>query len=100
MAVELMDKFDKPATVEDVMREVSRLKSVVADAVEDGVKSAAKAMKQGRNAAEGAMNAAEDVYDDAKRAVKRNPVEAVGICFAAGILTGCMITWLSSRRRW
>jgi len=100
MAVELMDKFDKPASVEDVMREVSRLKSVISDAVEDGVESAMKAVKQGRYAAGEAMNAAGDAYDDAKRAVKRNPIEAVGICFAAGLLTGCMITWLSSRRRW
>ena len=100
MAVELFEKFDAPATVEDVMREVSRLKSVVTDAVEDGVKSAVKTINKGRSAAEDAMNAAEDYYDDAKRMVKRNPVEAVGICFAAGVVTGCLVTWLGSRRRW
>ena len=100
MAVELFEKFDAPATVEDLMREVSRLKTVVTDAVEDGVKSAVKTLNKGRSAAEGAVNAAGDYYDDAKRMVKRNPVEAAGISFAAGIITGCLVTWIGSRRRW
>src|SRR5690348_18338532 len=98
MAVQLMEKFENPATVEDVMREISRLKSVVSEAVEDGVNSALRAIKQGRSVAEGAVNAAGDTYSDAKRMVKRNPVEAVGLCFAAGVITGCMVTWLGSRR--
>ncbi len=100
MAVELFEKFETPATVEDLMREVTRLKTVVTDAVEDGVKSAVKTINKGRSAAEGAVNAAGDYYDDAKRMVKRNPVEAAGICFAAGVVTGCLVTWLGSRRRW
>ena len=56
------------------------------DAVDDGVKSALKAAKQGRDVAE-------DAIDDAKRAVKRNPLEAVGIVFAAGVLVGCIASW-------
>ena len=87
-----IDLLDKPATVDDVLREVSRIKSIVTDAVDDGVKSAVKAIKTGRNAAE-------DVLDDAKHAVKRRPFEAVGIVFAVGVLTGSLLTWIGSRRR-
>ena len=78
-------------TVEDVIREVGRLREVVTDAVEDGVKTAVKAMKQGRDVAG-------DAIDDAKRKVKQRPLEAVGVVFAAGILTGAFLTWISSRR--
>ncbi len=87
-----IDVFDKPATVDDVFREVSRVKSLVADAVDDGVKSAIKAIKNGRYAAE-------DVLDEAKHAVKKRPFEAIGIVFAAGVVTGSFLTWIGSRRR-
>lgn len=86
------DVFEKPATVEDVFREVSKIKSAVTDAVDDGVRSALKAIKQGRHATE-------DAIDDARHAVKQNPFQAVGLVFAAGVLTGALVTWLGSRRR-
>jgi ElaB/YqjD/DUF883 family membrane-anchored ribosome-binding protein len=78
-------------SVEDVMREVSRLKEVVTEAVQDGVSTAVNAIKQGREAAE-------DAIDDAKRRVKQRPIESIGVVFAAGILTGAFLTWISSRR--
>jgi ElaB/YqjD/DUF883 family membrane-anchored ribosome-binding protein len=85
------DFLEKNATVEDVLREVSKLKDTLTDAVDDGVKQALKAVKQGRHAAE-------DALDDAKRAVKQNPLEAVGIFFAAGVVTGALVAWLGTRR--
>jgi len=85
------DVLEKTPSVEEVLREVSRIKTVVTDAVEDGVKSALKAIKQGRHAAE-------DVLDDARHTVKQRPFEAIGIVFAAGILTGAFLTWIGSRR--
>jgi ElaB/YqjD/DUF883 family membrane-anchored ribosome-binding protein len=85
------DLFEKPATVEDVVREVSRIKSTVTDAVEEGVHSAMRAYKQGRNAAEDALH-------DAQRAVKRNPVQALGIVLGAGILIGSLVGWMATRR--
>ena len=94
-----MDLIDKQAaTVDDVLREVSRIRSVVKDAVEDGVKSAVKTMRKGRDLAEDAVDAAQDTINDAKRAVKQNPLEAVGIVFAAGVLVGCLVAWVGSRR--
>ena len=85
------DFLEKAPSVDEVMREVSRLKSVVTDAVDDGFKTAVKAIKQGRNTAE-------DVLDETRHRVKKNPFEALGIVFAVGVLTGAVLTWASSRR--
>lgn len=90
MATEFLEKSS--ATVDDVFREVSRIKTVVSDAVEEGVQSAVRAIEQGRDAAE-------DAIHDARRAIKRNPFQAAGIVFAAGIVTGTLLSWMASRRR-
>lgn len=92
MPADLRDKLEMPATLEDVLKEVSRIRSVVTEAVDDGFKSAVRAVKQGRNAAE-------DAIDDARRVVRKNPFEAVGIVFAAGVVTGFLVGWLGMRRR-
>jgi ElaB/YqjD/DUF883 family membrane-anchored ribosome-binding protein len=84
--------LEKQATVEDVVREVSKLKAIVTDAVEEGIESAVRAIKQGRVAAE-------DALYDARRTVKQRPFQAMGVVFAAGVLTGSLVAWLSSRRR-
>lgn len=63
----------------------------VTDRLEDGVRSARRAVKHSRYAVE-------DVIEDAQHAVKQNPFGAVGIAFAAGILAGGVATWLGFRR--
>ena len=63
----------------------------VTDRLEDGVRSARRAVKQGRYAVE-------DIIEDAQHAVKQKPFGAVGIAFAAGILAGGVATWLGFRR--
>ena len=85
--------LEKAATLDDVLHDVYRMRHVVSDAVEDGVDSAIRAFKQGRHACQHAIH-------DAKHKVKRNPLEAVGVVFAAGVLTGALITLGSRRRRW
>lgn len=82
--------LEKPASVDEVLREVSRIKSVVIEAVDDGVRSALRAAKQSKAFAE-------DTIDEAKHAIKRNPLQAAGIVFAAGIVIGSLITWMCSR---
>ena len=84
--------MEKPATVEDVAREVSKIRSIVTDAVEDGVRSARQAIKHGRHAAE-------DVIEEAQHAVKQRPLQAMGIAFAAGLLAGSFLAWIAFRRR-
>jgi ElaB/YqjD/DUF883 family membrane-anchored ribosome-binding protein len=87
MAVELLEK---QATVDDVLREVARMKAAIADAVEDGVQSALRSVKQGKDAAQ-------DAIHDARYAIKRNPLQAVGIVFAAGVVIGSFVAWISTR---
>jgi ElaB/YqjD/DUF883 family membrane-anchored ribosome-binding protein len=86
------DVLEKPATVEDVAREVSKIRSIVTDAVEDGVRSARQAIKHGRYAAE-------DVIEEAQHAVKQRPLQAMGIAFAAGVLAGAFLAWIGFRCR-
>lgn len=85
------DLLEKAPSISDVYREVSRMKDVVSEAVEDGMKTAVKAIKQGRHAAE-------DVLDDTKHTIKQKPFEAMGVVFAVGVLTGACLTWVGSRR--
>ena len=84
------DVIELPASVEEALREVSRIKAIVTEAVEDGVKSAMKAVKQGRYAAE-------DMIGDARLSVRKRPFQAMGVVFAAGVLTGALVGWLTAR---
>lgn len=90
MATDFIEK--STATVDDVMREVTRFKGIVTEAVEEGVESAMRAIDQGRDAAN-------DAIVDARRAIKQNPLQAAGIIFAAGIVMGTLLAWTTSRRR-
>jgi ElaB/YqjD/DUF883 family membrane-anchored ribosome-binding protein len=83
--------FEKTASVEDALREVSKIRSKVSDAVEDGVRTANQAMKRSRHAAE-------DLIEDVRHSVKQRPFEALGLAFGAGILAGGLATWLGFRR--
>ena len=84
------DVLPIPASVEEVLREVSKIKTVVTEAVEDGMKSAVKAIKQGRYTAE-------DMIGEARHTVKQRPFQSIGVVFAAGVLTGALVGWLASR---
>jgi ElaB/YqjD/DUF883 family membrane-anchored ribosome-binding protein len=88
----LADVLEKPATVEDALREVSKIRSIVTDAVEDSIRSANQAIRHGRHAAE-------DVIEEAKHTVKQKPLQAMGIVFATGVLAGGLLTWIGFRRR-
>jgi ElaB/YqjD/DUF883 family membrane-anchored ribosome-binding protein len=96
MATELLEKTP---TMDDILREFSKIKSVVTDAVNDGMRSALLAAEKGRNAAAEVIDdAINDAIHDAKKTVKQNPLEAVGIMFAAGVLAGGLLTWMCTRR--
>jgi ElaB/YqjD/DUF883 family membrane-anchored ribosome-binding protein len=83
--------LEKQATVDDIYREVNRINSIVTDAVDDGVQSAIRAVKQGRDAAV-------DVVHDARYVIKRNPFQAAGIILAAGVVIGSLVTLFTVRR--
>jgi ElaB/YqjD/DUF883 family membrane-anchored ribosome-binding protein len=86
------DLLEKPVTAEDALREVSKIRSLVKDAVEDGVRSASQTIRHGRYAAE-------DAIEEARHTVKQRPLQAMGIAFAAGVLAGSLLTWIGFRRR-
>ena len=91
------DVLEKTTTrIEDGLSEVSRTKSVVTDAVEDGVRSARQAIKHGRHVAE-------DAIEGAQHTIKQRPLKAVGVVFAAGVFVGVLAggaaTWFGFRRR-
>ena len=88
----LANVLEKPATVENPLREVSKISSRVSDAVEDGVRSASQAIRHGRHAAQ-------DAIEEAKHTVKQRPLQSMGTVFAAGVLAGTFLTWIGFRRR-
>ena len=75
----------------DTIHKASRAASSAAEAFEDGVDAARRAVKQGGYAAT-------DLYCDARRRVQRNPTEAVVATFAAGIAAGAAISWMLKRK--
>ena len=88
----LADVLEKSTTVENPLREVSKIRSRVTDVVEDGVRSASQAIRHGRYAAE-------DAIEEAKHTVKQRPLQTIGTVFAAGILAGTFLTWVGFRHR-
>ena len=86
------DVLEKPATVKGALREVSKIRSMAQDALEDDVRAASQAIRHGRHAAE-------DAVEEAKHTVKQRPLQSMGIAFAAGVLAGGLLTWIGFRRR-
>jgi ElaB/YqjD/DUF883 family membrane-anchored ribosome-binding protein len=84
--------LEKPANAEDVRREVSKIRSIVTEAMEDGVRSARQAIKHGRYVAE-------DVIEDAQQTIKHRPLQAVGAVFAVGVMAGASLAWIGFRHR-
>ena len=88
-----METLEKPVSMQDVTSEVSRIKCLLAEAVDEGVKQSVRSLKRGRHAAE-------DAVEDARHRVKQYPFAAVGIALGAGLvlggLVGCMATWRHS----
>jgi ElaB/YqjD/DUF883 family membrane-anchored ribosome-binding protein len=66
------------------------MKEAVADAAEDGINTAKRAVKQGRRAAE-------DLVDDAEYQVKQHPLSAVAVSFGIGLGLGAVIGVLLTR---
>lgn len=88
MPADLLEELKTEAPICDV----SKLKSLVNDAVEESVHSAKQAIR-------GARHVAEDLIEEAQHTVKQKPFQTVGIAFAAGLLAGGLLGWLALRRR-
>ena len=86
------DVSEKVPSLTEVLREVSWMKNVVTEAVEDGVKTALETARKSQASVQNAI-------EETRLQVKRSPFEAIGIVFLAGLLTGSCLTWLRCRRR-
>lgn len=91
MSINLLEKQERQATIDDVLNEVSKMRTAVSEAVDDGVKSALRVVKNGRYATE-------DAIDDAKHIVRKKPLQAMTVCFSAGLFAGCLLAWAGTRR--
>jgi len=85
-----LDLHEQQEAFDETLREMSRIKGIVTDAVADGVQSALRAVKQGREAAE-------DAVHDARHAIRRNPFQAAGLLLAVGVIIGSLITFALQR---
>jgi ElaB/YqjD/DUF883 family membrane-anchored ribosome-binding protein len=91
MKAEVLEKVtDVRAAAAQLGAEAGRVKEVVAEAVEDGINAAKRAVKQGRRAAE-------DLVDDAERQVKQHPLSSLGVTFGIGLGLGIVIGALTAR---
>ena len=75
----------------DTIHKASRAATSAAEAIQDGVGAARRAVKLGGYAAT-------EFYGDARRRVQRNPTEAVIATFAVGIAAGAAISWMIKRK--
>lgn len=67
--------------------------SFAADAVEDGVYAAKRAIKSAKRT----VNQLGDVKDDAVYYVKRQPLKAVAFAAGAGLVLGIAVGWIGVR---
>jgi len=92
MKAEVLDKVKAVnAAAAQVEAGVGRVKETVVDGFEDGIKTAKRAIRQGRRAAE-------DFVDDAEYQVKKHPFSAVAISFGVGLGLGSVIGLLLARK--
>ncbi len=73
-------------------KEAQRLKEIISDAVEDGLRTARRTMKQGQEFAEETM-------DEALHTVKKYPMQTVAVTFGVALAAGLFLGWLASRDR-
>ena len=82
--------IDACRRVAHVSHEARPLKSLAADAVDDGVHAAKRAMTSVRRAVEELG----DLRDEAAHRVKSQPLKVVGIALGIGLVLGLVVGWI------
>lgn len=85
--------IDAARQVAHVSHEAQLFKSLAADAVEDGVHAAKRAIKSVKHRVEELS----DLKDEAAYRVKRQPFKAVGLAVGVGLVVGMAVGWIGGR---
>jgi ElaB/YqjD/DUF883 family membrane-anchored ribosome-binding protein len=85
--------IDAARHVAHLSHEAQLLKSLAADAVDDGVHAAKRAIKSVRRR----VQELDDLKDEAAHRVKRQPFKAVGIAVGVGFVLGVAVSFIGSR---
>lgn len=85
--------IDAARQVAHVSHEAQLLKSLAADAVEDGVHAAKRAIKSVKRRVEELV----DLKDETAYRVKRQPFKALGIAVGVGFVFGLAAAWVGGR---
>jgi ElaB/YqjD/DUF883 family membrane-anchored ribosome-binding protein len=84
-----------------ISHEAQLLKSLAADAIEDGVHAAKRAVKSVRRRAEGLgdekVEGLGDVKDEAAYRVERQPFKALAIAIGLGLVFAIGMAWIGGR---
>jgi ElaB/YqjD/DUF883 family membrane-anchored ribosome-binding protein len=86
---QLKDKVSKTAREAEEQlthfaKEAVHMKGAIAEAIEDSMHTARRAVKHG-------YRATEDFVDDTTHRIKRDPLPAVGVSFVAGMALGWLL---------
>jgi ElaB/YqjD/DUF883 family membrane-anchored ribosome-binding protein len=84
--------------IEGKVQQASRATGAVADAFQDGLGEARRAVKVARRAVKQGGEAAEEFLNDTTRRVKRHPMQTIAITFAVGATVGAVFAWATKRR--
>ena len=82
--------LDTAAKLAEAGCDAERIKVAFTEAAEDGIKSAKRAVRNGRMAVE-------DFIDEAVFAVKRNPLKSIAVTFGAAFGIGALAGFLSPK---
>ncbi len=90
MAESVLDQVSEFDTAR-ATKEALRLKEIITEAVEDGLRTARRTMKQ-------SQEFAEETMDEAVHTVKKYPLQTVAVTFGVALAAGLFVGWLASRR--
>ena len=84
--------------IAESVQQASRATGAIADAFQDGLGEARRAVKVARRAVKQGGEAAEEFLNDTTRSVKRHPMQTIAITFAVGATVGAVFAWAIKRR--
>ncbi|HVC20579.1 MAG TPA: hypothetical protein VNE16_10910 [Vicinamibacterales bacterium] len=82
--------IDMVGRASHLAHEVKLMKTIAADAAEDGARAARRAVTQ-------TVHRAQDLMDETTHQIKRRPLKAIGVALLVGSCAGLLAGWLGRR---